>query len=467
MKLQRIVTIVEYGLTGLCEIGKPSNFIYGNTIEDFFKFFENEKSNYTLYFHNAKFDIEFIFNYLLENGFEVIKDKRDKKDKSFTTLISDMGQFYSCEIYFKVTKNKTKKLTIYDSLKILNFSVEQIAKDFNLPISKLKIDYKAKREKGHELTPEEVDYLRNDVEIMARALKIMFDNDLKKMTIGSDALHSYKKMTKNFDKYFPILEYDMDFQIRKSYKGGFTYLNPIYKGKETGSGIVFDKNSMYPAKMKFERLPYGEPILYEGKYKEDKLYNLYIQVISTIFDLKPGKIPTIQIKNNLSFEPNEYLESSNGDLVTLSLTNIDLELFLENYNITYIKYHGGYKFKSVRGLFSDYIDHWTEEKIKAKKEKNGAMYRIAKLMLNSLYGKFGLNPNVRGKYPTLTENGIVYKFYPEEKRDSIFVPIASFITSYARADIIRSSQLIREYSLKKYGVDCYVYSPTRIAYIVY
>ncbi len=29
-------------------------------------------------------------------------------------------------------------MTIYDSLKILNFSVEQIANDFNLPIQKLK-----------------------------------------------------------------------------------------------------------------------------------------------------------------------------------------------------------------------------------------------------------------------------------------------------------------------------------------
>lgn len=217
---------------------------------------------------------------------------------------------------------------------------------------------------------------------------------------------------------------------------------------------------MYPAKMKYERLPYGNPIYFEGEYKEDKLYNLYVQTISTIFKLKPGKIPSIQIKNNLSFEPTEYLESSNGDLVTLTLTNIDLELFKENYDIIYIKYHGGFKFRSVKGLFTEYIDYWTEQKINSKKEGNTALYQIAKLMLNSLYGKFGLNPRVCGKYPVLTEDGIRYELYPEEIRDSIYVPVATFITSYARAYIIRSSEAIREYSLKKYGKDCYVYSDT-------
>ena len=202
----------------LCEIGAPSNFKYGNSIESFFKFFENEKQNYTLYFHNLKFDGEFIFNYLLLNKYEVIKDKKEKRDKSFTTLISDMGQFYSIEIYFKVSKKSTKKLTIYDSLKILNFSVDQIAKDFNLPIRKLDLDYNEYRAIGHELTEHEVEYIRNDVEIMARALEIMFNNDLKKMTIGSDALHYYKKLNTNFKNYFPVLPFEIDAQIRKSYK---------------------------------------------------------------------------------------------------------------------------------------------------------------------------------------------------------------------------------------------------------
>lgn len=163
---------------------------------------------------------EYIFSYLLENGYRCIKDKKDKDNKTFTTLISDTGQFYSIEIYFEIRDAKhINKVTIYDSLKILNFSVEKIAKDFNLPIRKLEIDYKEKREINHILTQQEIDYIRNDVEIMARALQIMFDEDLTKITIASDALSSYKKINKNFNKYFPKLPYEIDKDIRRSYKG--------------------------------------------------------------------------------------------------------------------------------------------------------------------------------------------------------------------------------------------------------
>ena len=65
----------------LMEIGNTSNFIYGNSIEDFIKWCSNKKKNYTLYFHNLKFDGEFIFNYLLENGFTCIKSKKERQNK--------------------------------------------------------------------------------------------------------------------------------------------------------------------------------------------------------------------------------------------------------------------------------------------------------------------------------------------------------------------------------------------------
>lgn len=446
----------------LCEIGNVDNFKYGNSIDEFINFCKDKKENYVLYFHNLKFDGEYIFNYLLNNGYECIKTKKERKDNTFTTLISDTGQFYSIEIFFE-TQNKKhiNKVTIYDSLKILNFSVQQIAKDFNLPIRKLELDYKTNREVGHILTEHEVDYIHNDVEIMARALEIMFNQNLTKMTIGSDALDNYKKMNKNFKKYFPILPYEIDKDIRRSYKGGFTYLNEKYKEKETADGIVLDVNSLYPSVMKYEKLPFGSPLFFEGKYEYDLLYPLYVQTLSCTFNIKENKIPTIQIKNNLAFVPNEYIKSSDDDIVTLTLTNIDLDLFFEHYDVNVIEYHGGWKFRSIKGLFSAYIDYWSSQKIQAKKDKNDALYRISKLMLNSLYGKFGLNPDVRGKFPYLNEDGIVkYGMYPKEVRESIYIPVASFITSYARRKTITTSQSIKDYTTNKYGIDYYIYSDT-------
>ena len=445
----------------LCEIGNTDNFLYGNNIESFIDFCKNKRDNYRLYFHNLKFDGEYIFSYLLNNGYELITDKKEKRDNTFTCLISDTGQFYSIEIYFTVKKKKVNKVTIYDSLKILNFSVDKIAKAFDLPIRKLKLDYKAYREVGHELTKEEVDYIRNDVEIMARALKFMFDEGLNKMTIGSDALADYKNRCKYFKKYFPILAYEIDHDIRESYKGGFTYLNDIYKGSMVGEGIVLDVNSLYPSCMKNEILPFGEPLYFEGKYQENRLYSLYIQKFTCIFNIKENKIPSIQLKNNMSFMPNEYIKSSNGDLVTLTLTNVDLELFFNQYNVRNITYHGGWAFKGVKGLFTEYIDYWTERKIQAKKDKNNVIYLISKLMLNSLYGKFGLNPNVRGKFPYLDEDGVIrYMLSPLERRNPIYIPVATFITSYARRKTIVTSQAIKDYSLAKYNKDYYIYSDT-------
>ena len=426
---------------GICEIGNPDNFTYMNDIDGFIEWSRKQR-NVTTYFHNLKFDGEFILCWLFENGFKFVAERRDLEKNTFTTLISDKGQFYSMEICFDRKGKEKDCLTIYDSLKILPFSVADIAKGFNLPISKLEIDYNETRKKGHILTKEEVDYLRNDVEIMARALHILFEQGLTKMTQGSNALFDYKRTvgTKNFNKWFPIPDYDSD--IRQSYKGGFTYLNPKYKEIDLQDGIVLDVNSLYPSVMYYKQLPYGEGIFFKGKYEPDKIYNLHVQMFTCQFELKPGYIPTIQLKNNLAFVPTQYLESSDGEDVTLCLTNVDLELFFEHYNVYNIEYHSGWKFKSTVGLFKEYIDKWNTVKIESSLNGNKAMRTLAKLMLNALYGKFALNPNVQSKIPWY-DNGVVkYKLGEKETRDPIYIPVGTFITAWARYETISSAQKV-------------------------
>lgn len=423
--------------SGICSIDEKHNFYYGNSIDWFFDFIQ-EHCDDTFYFHNLKFDGEFIMCYLFENGFKHVTDRREMKKKTFTTLISDKGQFYSMEICF--AKNRSVK--IYDSLKLLPFSVEEVAKGFDLPIKKLDLDYTATREKYHKLTNEEIDYLRNDVEIMARALKVLFDQGIDKMTLGSSALAEYKSIVgrKNFLKWFPVPSYDYD--IRQSYKGGFTYCDPRNQGKDVGEGIVFDVNSLYPSVMYYSPLPYGEGIFFDGQYKEDKVYNLYVQMLTCQFELKENYIPTIQLKNNLAFMPTQYLSSSDDEEVTLCLTSVDLELFLEHYNVYNIEYHNGWKFKSTTGLFKEYIDKWNGIKMESTRNGNKAMRTLAKLMLNNLYGKFALNPNVQSKVPYYHEGMIKYKLGEKETREPIYIPVGTFITAWARHKTITSAQKV-------------------------
>ena len=75
-------------------------------------------------------------------------------------------------------------------------------------------------------------------------------------------------------------------------------------------------------------LPYGEGILFEGEYKQDNYYPLYIQSFTCSFELKEGKIPTVQLKDKhykWEYLPNEYVTTSNGNIINLIMTNIDMK----------------------------------------------------------------------------------------------------------------------------------------------
>ena len=430
----------------VCDIEDPKRVMIGSTIDSFMQFCKESPTNDKVYFHNLKFDGQFIIQWLFSSGYKHVHESSERATGTFKTLITDKGLYYTIEVIFYLKGKRVNKVTFIDSMKLIPLSVEKIVEAFKLPIQKLNIDYSAHNDLpiGSEISAEEKEYIRHDVQIVAHALKYFFDQGLDRLTIGSCALNEYKSLIKadKFKLYFPPPNYHED--VRQSYRGGFTYLNPRYSGKVVKNGIVLDVNSLYPYVMYDSELPYGTPIFFKGKYKPDKIYPLYTQMIRCSFRIKPGKIPTIQMKNSLYFKSTEYLESSDDEEVALCLNSVDLELFLEHYDVFNLEYVSGWKFQGARGLFKDYVEKWTKVKIEAKKAGNHGLYLIAKLFLNSLYGKFGTDTKMRFKIPDLVEGVVKYYDSEPEQKDGVYIAMASFITSYARKITISSAQKIQD-----------------------
>lgn len=431
----------------ICEVGNSDNVIVGTTIDDFMKWCRDQKENHVVLFHNLKFDGQFIMHWLFHNGFTHTTDPYAKDTNTFNTLISDKGLYYQIEVIFYKKGKNISKVVFQDSLKLIPLSVDAIAKSFKMEINKLKIDYSSHNDLpiGSPLTFEEEEYIKHDVQIVANAVDYFYSQGLNKMTIGSCALDEYKKLIKkrNFKRYYPTPKYHED--VKQSYRGGFTYLNPKFAGKTIKNGVVLDVNSLYPSVMYYEYLPFGTPIHFKGEYKKDDIYPLYTQMFRCQFEIKKGKIPTIQDKFSGMFKQNEYLTSSGDEVVTLCLNSVDLKLFFEHYNVYNYEPISGWKFKSTKGLFTEYIDKWSNNKIQAKKDGNHGLYLISKLFLNSLYGKFGSDNKVKSKIPYLGEDDIIhFKDSDVEEKDGVYIAMASFITSYARLKTITAAQKVMD-----------------------
>ena len=452
----------------------------GTSIDSFYEFLRDK--NTVVYWHNLKFDGEFHLHYLFTHGFRY---SEKPKDKTFRTLITDDGLFYSIEVVFEKHKKKYKKAVFYDSLKKLPFKVATIAKAFELKQSKGSIDYTATRPVGYELTPEEKEYIITDCQIVAEALKIQFEQGLKKMTNASDALNGFKSIISKakFERLFPVLPFELDVDIRRAYKGGFVYLKPEHRGRRGLTGKQYDVNSLYPWAMYHCLLPYGYPKFFEGAPKPDDDYPLFIVHMKCTFELKPDHLPTLQLKNNRRFIETEYLTTSRvkigkhweNEAVEMWLTNVDYQLLLDHYDIDNVEYLNGFRFKGRVGLFKEYIDYWMH----IKETTTGALRQLAKLMLNSLYGKFASNPEAKKKMPYLATDGCVryatpllkgawtdkagawheeppkdctiyvgkgrvevYRTPVEELRDPVYTAMACFITAYAREKTIRAGQSV-------------------------
>lgn len=386
---------------------------WGKDIESFMEYCFNNLNGYTIYFHNLKFDGSYILSYLLNMNYK-FKDKVIANDnKCYSALISEEGQYY--QILVHRAKNHTIKFQ--DSLKLLPFKVAKIAEDFNLSIKKGIIDYDS-----YVVNEETISYIQNDVEIVALALKEIKALGMINMTTASCAYHNFANMFPFMEDYFPELDELFLEKYRLAYRGGRSQVNPAYENNIVYNVNRYDINSMYPYIMSELELPYGKPIkLYDRGYYKFELYEVDIK-----FKLKEGHLPTLLAKNVMFGDGSYYIETDGVERMCIS--NIDYELLEKHYDIEIVQFLEIYGFKTVKHLFKPYVDFWYEVKSKNK----GAKRMVAKLMLNSLYGKFGSRCKGRGKIPYLDENGIIqFKLSDEQQMKKYYLPIAIAIVSHA------------------------------------
>ena len=441
---------------GVMEVAPQSELTYGTGILTFLEFMVRNKPG-IYWFHNEKFDGSFILNYCLSHGFSYydISSEQDQPDYSIGAIIGGQGQYYLISI-----KMNGRIYKIQDSLKKCPMPISKIAKSLKLERLKGEIDYKIHREEyADELAQDDLKYLENDVWILKEMLLRLFKNNkLNGITIGSDCMKEYKKLMieeknkilgtnidpnsakeqdKIFRSRFPELSDEVDSFIRKSYRGGYVFKKPGIKDVNE-LGFTIDYNSMYPSVMHSKlgyKYPIGNPIYFEGEPTNEK-YELYVVHIKCILELLPNRWPTVQLKGNMLYKQTEYISTTDGQEEELYLTNVDLQWLLKNYNLewTDITFIDGYYFNSSLGLFDSYINKWYEVKEQATKDKDPVLRYLSKLFLNNLYGKFGTNPYSTTKIPYI-EEGILKFETREEKRDSVYIPVASFCTAYARNEL--------------------------------
>ena len=181
--------------------------------------------------------------------------------------------------------------------------------------------------------------------------------------------------------------------IRESYTGGAVDVyKPHNRINDFNSRIAnykplyyYDVNSLYPTVMASHSMPIGAPIFFEGninKIESNAFGFFYCKITSP----ENFNYPILQRR----IRTNEGLRTIAG------LGTWEGWIFSEEMNNA-IKF--GYTFEITKGylfekgdLFSEYVTKMYE--LRKQYEKGHAMNLIAKLLLNSLYGKFGMKMEI-------------------------------------------------------------------------
>lgn len=372
-----------------------------------------------VYIHNSSyFDMILLLDTLTQLG-EVKPLQRDDKFLKITLKYS------TTPIEVKQKWNRKCTLIFYDSMLILPDSLRELAKGFNIDTKKSwfpfgfmnnpKLDFnysgtvpKIEDFLGKISAEEYLEYCKKYPE------KWVFEEELIKYCeidtiVLYKILHTFyieiSSMFKiDFTKYptLPALSFAIyrsnympantipkilgnhHYSLKRAYYGGITEAYKPY-----GEGIKsYDVNSLYPSVMNNFEMPVGVPSIFSGDisfYSEEKIpYGFFKVKVKAPLDLITPALPY-------------KIQTKNGKRTLFPVGRWESWYFSEEIR-NKIQY--GYKFKIIEGYLFDKknIFYSFIQKLyglKCKYDSDNPKYIIAKMLMNSLYGRFGLNPEER------------------------------------------------------------------------
>lgn len=321
--------------------------------------------DYIIYTHNGgKFDYHFILDYI----------------EDFTPVMIISG---------RLAKFKIGDCEFRDSYNIFPLALAAYKKD--------DFDYnKMKKEVRHKYMREITKYLINDCEYLLELVLGFIDRFGNNLTLAGSAMSQWKKLGHEPPK--TTNDYYEDFE--RFYYGGRVQVfeSGIF---ENDNFYLYDINSAYPYAM-LDNHPYDGLWDYVSEYdgKPLKSLNFY-----TVIARANGILPLKDDKGKLIFpNDNEYYK--------FNVSGHEL--------ILYSQYSNDFEIKSYRNClsflnFQDYIYNWYH--IKNEAEKGSQDYLFAKLMMNSLYGKFGANPDKYKEYELIPQDCVLAHEY---ETDAVF-----------------------------------------------
>lgn len=366
---------------------------------------------FRIYAHNMSgFDGIFLLNSLLllqeSNNIKIIPTKRDNKMISIKVLFNYDGKYerYRHHIIFhdsyslllssldKLSKTFLKdspdlmKLENKEILEILTNREVRIQKIYNKP----KYDYFI-----HQL----YNYSKRDCISLANVLFrfAMLINEKWTInihnypTISSLAIAIYLTHYLKITDLIPLVTGKIYRDISKSYHGGHTDVYMMYSSKEVHS---YDYTSMYPAMMLKHEMPVGKINKFEGNPLNVG------ETFKSLCDKHAFVKCTVEVDKSLNRPVYMTKVKFNNENRVMCATGTFLNqwVYLKEICYYYKLTNGkikidpnsikkGYTFQS-KNIFKDYITDLF--KIKQSVTKDNPLYLISKILMNSLYGRFGL-----------------------------------------------------------------------------